>query len=444
MQGTFASIIATSPPRRRQAAVNELRNRMGVRERQVRGDLRSRLLWALRGASPGARVVLISIVRQWTGEGELPVPRDLDTEMLAEGLRESGQQRNEWTRRLWRIYRTSDNDLPGRGVWDRRGVMLSWMKRSIELAIELGSEDYMSGRSFNLYNPADINRGEHIVNDYWGHFFPGAVGTDLSEEEARLMNGLATAVHHAHLSTRSERCPLKAMTTLWRDGYLGWLMDWIESGEAGEWQSMSHAEALMASLRWHAGLAQRSRQLDQRKKLEDERLHIESRPVVAEWDDGWSLRRLGTPGQMKAEGELLGHCIGGYASKLGRNDRAYYSLHGPDGRPRVTFELETERDGTPCRVLQVHGRGNSRPSGERAVPTVRAMLSFGFQLEVYAPVLERFVDLTEEQFEAILADPENGMNERSKQQARVMRTALSSKMMKELAHRAIEAVLRRR
>ena len=81
--------------------------------------------------------------------------------------------------------------------------------------------------------------------------------------------------------------------------------------------------------------------------------------VVARTSDGGTIERLVTKGQLIAEGEAMGHCIGGsYDPKHG----AYFSWRNADGAPQETAEVEQE-DLFP-EVIQHVGVGNDVPNDD--------------------------------------------------------------------------------
>jgi hypothetical protein len=67
--------------------------------------------------------------------------------------------------------------------------------------------------------------------------------------------------------------------------------------------------------------------------------------VLHQWPDGWKLQRLMAE-HLGYEGEVMGHCVGGYGyeDKVRRGDTAILSLRDPQGRPHVTTELDLDRD----------------------------------------------------------------------------------------------------
>jgi hypothetical protein len=95
---------------------------------------------------------------------------------------------------------------------------------------------------------------------------------------------------------------------------------------------------------------------------------------VYSWEDGWSIDKVG-PNDLAREGELMGHCVGGYCDQVTRGNTSIYSLRDPKGQPHVTLEIEgnptlqdrsyNERDISPdLRVIQVQGKSDTEPIPE--------------------------------------------------------------------------------
>jgi hypothetical protein len=61
--------------------------------------------------------------------------------------------------------------------------------------------------------------------------------------------------------------------------------------------------------------------------------------TVFEWPDGWTIKKLGSDA-LAREGELMGHCVGGYCQNVNSQNSHIYSLRDPKNAPHVTFEVE--------------------------------------------------------------------------------------------------------
>lgn len=60
--------------------------------------------------------------------------------------------------------------------------------------------------------------------------------------------------------------------------------------------------------------------------------------VVHAYPDGWTVQNLKTPESLKYEGDIMGHCVGGYDQEVARGDTIIHSLRDPLNRPHVTME----------------------------------------------------------------------------------------------------------
>lgn len=65
--------------------------------------------------------------------------------------------------------------------------------------------------------------------------------------------------------------------------------------------------------------------------------------VEHEFPDGWTMRRINDPEAATLEGELMGHCIGGYTDDIAAGNSLNYSLRDAQGFPHSTFEIKTTR-----------------------------------------------------------------------------------------------------
>lgn len=62
--------------------------------------------------------------------------------------------------------------------------------------------------------------------------------------------------------------------------------------------------------------------------------------VVFTTPDGWTIRQLTKPDELRAEGDNMGHCVGGYHPSVQNGTSMIYSLRDPQGKPHATIELE--------------------------------------------------------------------------------------------------------
>jgi len=79
--------------------------------------------------------------------------------------------------------------------------------------------------------------------------------------------------------------------------------------------------------------------------------------VEYQWPDGWTVQRLTEPEQLKAEGEVMQHCVGEYCSQVAEGATIVYSLRDPAGNPHATVEFNNALN----RFVQVQGKQNQTP-----------------------------------------------------------------------------------
>lgn len=88
---------------------------------------------------------------------------------------------------------------------------------------------------------------------------------------------------------------------------------------------------------------QRVQNWNEAMEAEAERKALEGGKVVHTTPDGWTVRQLTTPEELEAEGNAMGHCVGGYSGQVANGDSLIYSLRDPQGMPHVTTEIEPQR-----------------------------------------------------------------------------------------------------
>jgi hypothetical protein len=72
-------------------------------------------------------------------------------------------------------------------------------------------------------------------------------------------------------------------------------------------------------------------------------------PIPKQYDDGYKWVELKhdtdpkkTQVALKSEGEMMGHCVGGYCPEVESGEIKIYSLRGPDGKSHVTIEARPQ------------------------------------------------------------------------------------------------------
>lgn len=105
----------------------------------------------------------------------------------------------------------------------------------------------------------------------------------------------------------------------------------------------------------------------------------ENRPHEEEWKDenavytfkdGWTITKISSEEDCRREGELMGHCIGGYWPYVEEGHTELYSLRDPSGQPHASIEMSTPQesydekgsDNGPAQLVrQIQGKSNQRP-----------------------------------------------------------------------------------
>jgi hypothetical protein len=405
----LAQAVASGAPRARQARLNELRNRMGVRAgapldptpylrrlrwvKQLYGLPVAMMTHKLLVSSPspfGDNFRFPSTEVDGTEEDtsigsifEIPYPDELCP--IPRDAKEVDAHV------VMMFYDKKINQTLFRspvGLGAERARWIPWIASCLaqdDLRVKGAARELREARSFvpskkNLVGPPTLLRPRWCKEGVarvtkWG------ASIDTVKGLATRIYTLESVKSHFEGELRSIRVPA--------------LFDWLVHARP-EAHGLTLEDAIAQARAWHRELAQRSR----------EDIHAEmiaARPLVHRWEDGWALYRLLTPEQLKYEGDALGHCIGGYANQLGNDNWAYYSLHDPNGHPRVSMELEM-KDGRTYRLSQVYGKANSIPSGERAIPAARALVWLGFDKDVHTNLIDRHVDLDDDQFEILITE----------------------------------------
>lgn len=122
---------------------------------------------------------------------------------------------------------------------------------------------------------------------------------------------------------------------------LSHLADWFHSGNQNPTRRgvdimQLTADDMESKLgEWDAHLRAKQEQADQDK--------LKGGDVVHQYPDGWTLRNL-KPEDLDAEGDAMGHCVGGYGYQdmVRRGERQIYSLRDPQHQPHATMELEPD------------------------------------------------------------------------------------------------------
>lgn len=136
------------------------------------------------------------------------------------------------------------------------------------------------------------------------------------------------------------------------------VLDYLHQ-ETPNLDTLTWAQAVKNSAEWHKSFV---REVPMGK--------YETKDVVMEFDNGWSMVKVPTEHDLDVEGEFMGHCVGGddYARKVSKGKCTIYSLRDPKNEPHVTIEVAEPhpKKGTPNprverEVIQVQGKQNEAP-----------------------------------------------------------------------------------
>jgi hypothetical protein len=127
------------------------------------------------------------------------------------------------------------------------------------------------------------------------------------------------------------------------------LDDWREATHP-DLMSMTWEEVMIASRAWHGTFVSET----------SFGKPVNPGIVLMSWPDGMTLERLVTARQLEQEGSSMGHCVGGYWSKVRDGSDIILSLRGADRVPVATVEIApTYDDPTPRgSIIQIRGPRN--------------------------------------------------------------------------------------
>ena len=112
---------------------------------------------------------------------------------------------------------------------------------------------------------------------------------------------------------------------------LSTIVDWAAATRPNIMQ-LSYNQAIRRANAWHRKLEKEERQKG-----------VEAGEVVFRFPDGWTVQRLTTFPHLKQEGKAMHHCVGQvphYWRGMERGEIGIYSLRDPEGKPRVTLEMD--------------------------------------------------------------------------------------------------------
>lgn len=103
---------------------------------------------------------------------------------------------------------------------------------------------------------------------------------------------------------------------------------------------------------------------------------------VYQWEDGWTIRKLEGK-DCRYEGDVMGHCVGGYGNTVDRGEVQIYSLRDPKNEPMVTMEVEPDGG-----IVQIQGKANTYPKDEYQ-ERIKDWIQTGFEDVVGYPATKR-------------------------------------------------------
>lgn len=121
---------------------------------------------------------------------------------------------------------------------------------------------------------------------------------------------------------------------------------------------LSYNEALQASRTWHDSFKQQNQEQKEYQNIQE----------VYSFDNGYTIVKV-PPEDLEAEGDMMGHCVGGYCDEVKNNKIEIYSLRDPNKKPHVTIEVRELRGGWDDKevikeVEQIKGKENKIPIGK--------------------------------------------------------------------------------
>lgn len=140
------------------------------------------------------------------------------------------------------------------------------------------------------------------------------------------------------------------------------VIDWaVQTGP--NIMGMTWDDAWRDSSEWHEKLAEDM-------EREATKSYMDPSKVVFRLSNGWTVNKLEAD-DCDIEGDLMGHCVGGYARAVAEGRTTIFSLRDPKGGPHATIEIipETNRvrgqeTSMTWNVVQIQGKSNNEPNEE--------------------------------------------------------------------------------
>lgn len=125
---------------------------------------------------------------------------------------------------------------------------------------------------------------------------------------------------------------------------LRYIIDWSRAKHKTI-SDMDYSEALANSYSWHQSLIVGSEPTGKYKTKE----------VVFTFPNLWTIVKITESEDLRVEGNLMGHCVGGYSSYVKNGTSEIYSLRDISNNPHVTIEVKKNK------VAQIQGKQNKKP-----------------------------------------------------------------------------------
>lgn len=299
-------------------------------------SLRKRLLWVHRTYSPEVFLRTLGLVEGQHRGGlrghdgltaltwdSLVPPHSIGLNNMISGSEPdecpSLKDQADWLAAWIRSGRSSEpqplHDVYSRSLWytpddSRMAPLVPWVAKVVKDAIKERDRDSFFRTTLQRWPTRPRRQPERFLADHVRAF-----------TEA----GHAAGKYHLTVSDT------QLATTIYKLGSnLGTIVDYKLAHPGVDLGRMDLDAAVRAADLWHADLLAR-------RQAQGARGYPGA--TIYTWDDGWTAQVLVSREQLEAEGEAMGHCVGGYYTPR-YGGSAIASLRDPKGDPHVTVELE--------------------------------------------------------------------------------------------------------
>lgn len=128
------------------------------------------------------------------------------------------------------------------------------------------------------------------------------------------------------------------------------IIDWAVDAKANLF-SYDFEDAYLEQAEWH-------REMLSKYEIEDIQIpDLDHERIVFRFSDKKHFLYALSVNDLKYEGQMMGHCVGGYKSKVKSKISLILSLRDEENSPHVTIEIDTKSS----TVIQQYGKGNKEP-----------------------------------------------------------------------------------